>query len=214
MKYIWTKEQEDEDVASNICLVELTQNEILKYLNSMTTYLRFTMEYFTDYEDGYLPTLDFKIGVDEAGLPTFRFFEKPMKTNWVTPFDSATSLYNKITWTSNDLVRRLLRTEEDSIPEELPKIVNQYNYKLMWSGYPIEERTKIMESGIIDYRNRIKNLKRKRGKPYLQAHQTLEARLEKRLTEKSTWYKNWAKREEKKKIWGTRKGLRKKRLRD
>ena len=133
MKYIWTKEDEDEDVANNICLVELTQREILKYLNSMTSYLRFTMEYFTDYEDGYLPTLDFKTGIGDEDLPIFRFYEKPMKTNCVTPLDSATSLYNKITWTSNDLARRLLRTEEDSINEELPKIVNQYDYKLMWS---------------------------------------------------------------------------------
>ena len=76
MKYIWTKEKEVEDIKMNIDLVELTQGEILKYLNSMSTYLSFTMEYFSDYEDGYLPTLDFKIGVDGEGLPTFRFYEK------------------------------------------------------------------------------------------------------------------------------------------
>ena len=76
-----------------------------------------------------------------------------------------TSLINKVTLTINDLARRLLRTEEDSINEELPAIVNHYDFKLIWSGYLVEERTKIIESGFVDYRNRIKNLNRKVATP-------------------------------------------------
>ena len=66
------------------------------------------MEDFEDFEGGWLPTLDFQMGVEE-GIPKYKFYEKPMRTRWVTPSQTATSDQNKINWAANDLARRLLR---------------------------------------------------------------------------------------------------------
>ena len=74
---------------------------------------------------------------------------------------------------------------KEKIDEELPGIVNDYDFKLIWSGYAREERVKIIESDLIEYLNRIANLKKRGGNPYLQAHQTLEQRLKKKLLEKN-----------------------------
>ena len=130
----------------------------------------------------------------ESGLPIYKFYEKPMRSRWVTPEQSATSSQNKITWTSNDLARRLLRIEEGLQKEEATGVINGYGMKLIWSGYSLDDRKRIIESGLSDWKNRVKCLKNRGGNPYLQAHQTLEERMEKRLVEKSTWYKGWGQR--------------------
>ena len=70
------------------------------------------METFSDFEDEHLPSLDFEIGLVDGEM-RFRFFEEEMKSKWVTPADSTTSLTNKMNWTSNDLGRRLLRGSDD-----------------------------------------------------------------------------------------------------
>ena len=99
------------DMDANIDLVELTQKETLKAINSISGNLNMTLETFGDFETNWLPTLDFEIGVEE-GLIQFRFFEKSMRSKWVTPAHTATTTQNKINWLSNDLVRRLLRVED------------------------------------------------------------------------------------------------------
>ena len=74
--------------------------------------MRFTEEDFSDFQNGRLPTLDFALEV-EAGKLEYCFFEKPMNSMWVTHSTAASSMENKQTWLTNDLVRRLLRISED-----------------------------------------------------------------------------------------------------
>ena len=102
----------------------MTQVECLAIPNGRTSYLRFTMEHFAEFEDEFLPTLVFKLGLDN-GQMVFKFYERPMKSEWVTPADSATSLNNKMNWTSNDMARRLLIMEENLVKtEEGARVIN------------------------------------------------------------------------------------------
>ena len=114
-----------------------------------------------------------------------------MKSKWVVPAMSATTDENKINWLSNDLVRRLLRIEDVLLETESSKVINDYDKKLIWSGYSLKFRKTIIEGGISAWLTRLRELKKKGGNPFLQGHQTLDQRQERKLLEKTTWYKGW-----------------------
>ena len=124
-----------------------------------------------------MPTLDFAIEISSEGHLDYTFFEKPMQSKWVTPANSAASDENKNTWLSNDLVRRLLRTSETLLERDLESVVNDYDKKLIFSWYKINQRTQIIERGISDYRERIARLKECGGKPHLSAADTLREEI-------------------------------------
>ena len=88
-----------------------------------------------------------------------------MRSRWLTPRQSATSMTNKMNWTRNDLARRLLRVEEGLLEREATGVINDYDRKLVWSGYTLEERTGIVKSGISDWNNRLVTLKSMGGEP-------------------------------------------------
>ena len=132
-----------------------SQAQILLALNSIVAGLRFTIEDFEDFEDGRLPTLDFALEISEEGDLGYTFFEKTMNSRWVTPANAAASEENKITWLSNDLVRRLLRISEEKLKMEAEKTINSYDEKLIFSGYKIKQRTQVIERGICDFGDRV-----------------------------------------------------------
>ena len=66
---------------SRITLGELTRREILKCLNDKNKNIKFTAEKPDDYKDDNMniPTLDFKIGINEDNDEyIMMFYEKPM----------------------------------------------------------------------------------------------------------------------------------------
>ena len=196
-----TSEELQRDVEGDRDLVEKTQAELLKCLNGVSEYLNFTAEDFQDFEDNWLPTLDFKIKLKEGEL-FFDFFEKTMKSPWVTPADSATSENNKINWCSNDLVRRLLRVEEALMDDsKVEEVTNNYDNKLIYSGYSLRLRRIIIEGGLASYQHRVSVMKEKGGNPYREGQETEVERTEKNLLSKACWYKPWFSGKERRKGW-------------
>ena len=96
--------------------------------------------------------LDFSLEVTGSGDLGYTFFEKPMKSKWVTPANSAASEENRNTWVSNDLVRRLLRISEDVFERDVQGTNDDYDRKLVYSGYSLKQRTQIVERVICDHR--------------------------------------------------------------
>ena len=92
-----------------------TKEEIAKSLGTPVDFLRFTTESEGDFEEKYLPTLDFQLRVLENGRITHRHFSKPMSNNMTLENGTALSKNTIFSSLRQDLVRRLLNTnvEED-----------------------------------------------------------------------------------------------------
>ena len=84
-KLVVDEEARKEDAGSKRCQIELTRTVCLEMLNSISSNIQFTAEVITDYAEGWLPTLDFKLRVGENGCLQHSFFEKGMNPNWVVP---------------------------------------------------------------------------------------------------------------------------------
>ena len=59
-KFTWEAEDEDGDLTAE----DVTIREFQRALNSVNDSLKFTLERPSDFEDGWIPTLDFKIWGD------------------------------------------------------------------------------------------------------------------------------------------------------
>lgn len=74
----------------------------------MSQNIRFTKEMEYEFQDGYLPTLDFKVKWQEEKF-SYTFYEKPMQTKWVTPQNTSACPQATMQELSNEVVRRLSR---------------------------------------------------------------------------------------------------------
>ena len=83
----YRKEWEEED--SFLSPVERTKRMILASMQGLTGCLAFTVETCEDFEDGWLPTLDFKLRVTVNNIIEYSFFEKPTAPNRCLQADTA-----------------------------------------------------------------------------------------------------------------------------
>ena len=71
-----------EDEVSGTLSMARTARILVDIMNSMMTFLNFTVEVGDDFLDRKLPTLDVKIWVKDDVIE-YEFFEKPMSANTV-----------------------------------------------------------------------------------------------------------------------------------
>ena len=60
---------------------EITQNIIADSLRGIAEYLEFTVESGAYYEDGWLPSLDTSLKMNQDNIMEYRYYEKPTTTN-------------------------------------------------------------------------------------------------------------------------------------
>merc|ERR1712020_661546 len=85
---------EEED--SNLTLTEVTKRCLSASLNGIKNFLKFTMETGEDEGfDGWLPTLDTSLRVNEANKVEYKFYEKPTSSNRCLPASSAMNINTK-----------------------------------------------------------------------------------------------------------------------
>ena len=80
-----------EDAEAGKTATRRTAEILLHIMNSVISFLKFTLEIGEDFEDRILPTLDLKIWVQDGKIE-FMFFVKPMATN--TGLHAKTALSN------------------------------------------------------------------------------------------------------------------------
>ena len=134
-KVQYCKRWELED--GKLSLVEVTRRIIAGTLGGVKSYLEFTTEVGEDFVDGWLPTLDTALRVDENNKIQYRFYEKP---------EGARSTLQQTL--SQEMIRRLLNCSEDLPDEQIQRITDNYAAKLHNSGYNIEQIRKIILSGV------------------------------------------------------------------
>ena len=159
-------------------------------------YLKFTTEIGEEFKDGWLPTLDVSLKVEERSCKVnWKFFEKPTTSKTTVQRRSAMGGQIKSQILSNDLVRRLLNTGEDLPDEERIEVINNYTLKLKRSGHSEEKTREIILGGIRGYERKVRRRK-KEGKPlYRTSDESLQPRQMKKLMGSKSWYRKKRKAE-------------------
>jgi hypothetical protein len=127
-----------------------TAEILLDIMNSIMTFLRFTLEIGEDFEDKKLPTLDVKIWV-AGNMIHFDFFEKPMSTNMVLHAKTAQSQSVKFASLTQEVVRRLLHTSRMLPLSNRMDNLERLSTKMATSGHKPEYIRSIMIAGIIKF---------------------------------------------------------------
>ena len=170
-------------------LTEVTVGVLKGTVSGITDYLNFTFETGEDYNDGWLPTLDISVRVNERNQIDYRYFEKPTTTNTTVRKESAMSENPKMQSLSNDLVRRLLNTKEELPDKYRADVVDGYGVKLLTSGYSREQCERILIGGMKGYINKVARRKKHGRRIHLTARESMGSRIKKRLLGQSSWYK-------------------------
>ena len=102
----WAREDQDRT------LLDISVEVMKESMKGVKEYLPFTVETGADYGDGWLPTLDASLFVEEDNTILYRYYAKPTTTNTTIRRMTAMAENAKMQSLSNDLVRRLLNCKE------------------------------------------------------------------------------------------------------
>ena len=174
----------------NLSRTEVSKWIIKETMTGLESYLDFTMETAEEF-DGWLPTLDTNLAVDENNIVLFKYFEKPMSSNSVLSSRTAMSEDSKMRSLSNELIRRMLTTSERVCDATRMEIVDGYAQKLFNSGYKIDQVRRIILAGLKGYEKLLKESKKPGGrKLHRTAGESSKARARKKIMEKTEWFRD------------------------
>ena len=185
---VYCKRWELED--SKESLLSITVRALQESMKDVASYLNFTYETGMDFEDGWLPTLDTNLKVDSNNQVLYKYYEKPTTTNTTIRMTTAMAENPKMQCLSNDLVRRLLNTQEDLPSRFRAEVVDSYGVKLLTSGYSLDQTRKILVNGMKGYAAKVTRRKMVRRRIHLTASESAHGRRKKRLLGASSWYKD------------------------
>ena len=145
-----------------------------------------------DYVDGWLPTLDTNMMVDEENLIQYKYYEKPTTTNCTIRQATAMSENCKLQCQSQDLIRRLLNTREELPPKYRASIIDEYGVKLRTSGYAVKVTRKILHNGMKGYITKVTRRRANNGgRIHRTAAESSKDRLRRKFIGRSSWFKGW-----------------------
>ena len=157
---VWRLEDESTGTSSTI----RTARILVEIMNSMMSFLNFTVEVGDDFEDGKLPTLDLKIWV-QAGVVEYEFYEKPMSGNTVVHAKTALSEQVKFSSLTQEVVRRLLHTSRRLPDDVMLECLEKLCQKMANSEHRPVYIKKVMISGITIYEAKLKKSLLPAGNP-------------------------------------------------
>ena len=121
----------------------------------VTKCLKFTTETSEDFEDGWLPTLDFKLRMNSANIIEYTFFEKPTASNRCLQEDTALNQNTLITSLNNEVGRRLDSRSQTIHIDEKVKILDDFCQMMTNSGHSIKSIRVILVGGIKGYKRKL-----------------------------------------------------------
>ena len=113
-----------------------------------------------------------------------------MNSKWVLPHLSAMDPTSKRQILANDLVRRMSRIDPSQLDKLAVPVINRYNHNLIYSGYPHDERMRIVESGISIYHDKLDTAMKEGREFYRMGDDTLALRTRRTLLRNKSWCKS------------------------
>ena len=183
--------------------VERTSRALNGIMNSIIDFLKFKMEHEEMFEEKKLPTLDFKLWVEENKiLFLYSFYQKEVANKQVIHKKSALSENVKVASLTQNLIRRMKNTSEFLSLGERLAVIEQFTEQVLKSGYSREQTVRIVTAGLVGYENKVMAKKLGCGLHKNAAEGAIERRRTK-LIGKSSWFKSApkSKTREKEKSW-------------
>ena len=159
----WSAEQEVTDASSGKSDARRTMDIFLQMANSIFTYVTFTSDLPEDHENGKCPMLDlmtWKERVEDKERPRgykevvkHSFYEKPVASKLVIMCKSAMPEKIKIVTNSQEIVRILRNCGNNITAGEKAEHLTSMMRKLRRSGYGVNMRKNILNSGTTGYYN-------------------------------------------------------------
>ena len=192
-RFEFREEWKDEDEELGESDTRRMSTQMRKAMDSIFPNLKFEMEIEEDFVGKVLPTLDFSLHVERGndGRRNLRyeFYEKEMNSKYCILERSAMPEQSKISSLTQDLIRRMINTDEKVEQPKRNEIVEVFIEKLRSSGYKKCQVREIVQCGLKGYTTKIENAAREGRDLHRGAASTLASRQRKKLLEKTTWYK-------------------------
>ena len=178
-------EKEDELLSPT----ERTRRVIHGSMVGVTRCLKFTAETHEDFDDGWLPTLDFKLRINAANIIEYSFFEKPTASNRCLQEDTALNQNSLIMALSNEVGRRLDNCSPTVPIQERVAILDTFSQKMINSGHSIKTVRVVLVGGIKGFQRRVAR-SQERGEPlHRSSNQSAKARRMKKLLARTQWFR-------------------------
>ena len=129
----YTRTWEREDRESGLSASRRTANVLVGMMNSVFSFLNFTVELEEDFTDGKLPSLDIAIWVEAGRRVMYEHFEKTMASNLLVEAKSALSMEVKQATLSEEVARRLRNTSLRLDPGRRLEIIERACVKMKTS---------------------------------------------------------------------------------
>ena len=178
-------EQEDQLLSP----IERTKRAVFGSMQGIIQCLSFTVETEEDFQDGWLPTLDFKLRVNNNNVIEYAFYEKPMASNQCLQTDTALNQNCLIRSLGNEVIRRLDAFNETVGIEMKVEALDIFCQKMINSGHSISTVRSVLVSGVKGYDRRVARCKASGIPLHRSAAQSSGARRTKKLLAKTQWFR-------------------------
>ena len=108
-----------------------------------------------DFSNGWLPTLDFQLRVNEQNIIEYSFYEKPTAPNRCLQSETALNQNSLIRCLGNEVGRRLDSFSETVPLRERVAALDRFCQKLLNSGHSLSTVRGILVSGIKGYQRKV-----------------------------------------------------------
>ena len=130
-----------------------TMEIITELANNISENIEVTYDIPSNYEDGKIPILDVKAGINEENKIEFTFYRKPVTNPLVTLKSSALPMNQKMTILTQQCFSRLHNTSEEINDNVKVEILNTFMKELKASEYTEKDRENILKGAVNTYKN-------------------------------------------------------------
>ena len=161
--------------------IERTKRAVEGAMQGLTSCLTFTVETEEDFTDGWLPTLDLKMRVDDATQIVYTLYEKPTGTDRCLQATTALNQNCLIRSLNNEVMRRLANMSQHIPLKEKVAVLDRFSQKMSNSGHVEDIVRRSMVSGMKGHLRKVERCK-KEGKHF---HRTAASSAKTRKTKKN-----------------------------
>ena len=159
-------------------------------MQGLTKCLAFTVETCEDFSDGWLPTLDFQLRVNEQNLIEYSFYEKPTAPNRCLQSETALNQNSLIRCLGNEVGRRLDSFSESVPLRERVAALDRFSQKLLNSGHSLPTVRGILVSGIKGHKRKVERCEAARTPLHRSSNQSAASRRTKKLLAITNWFRS------------------------
>ena len=165
-----------------------TYDILQQIANKIWPNIQFTKDIPSECPTGLIPMLDMEVGINQLGQVTRKFYSKPMNTPYTIPSRSAHTWQIKRSTLTQEGVRRLLNTSQNTSIIDRNKIMEDWDRKMNVSGYDMKFRTNVISAAVKIYNHKV-TVAEQGGRPLYRptGWQSSERELDK-LVKRQTWY--------------------------